>query len=159
MAKSGPKCTICEHPKREQIEKAAKETTGEKAALKFGLSKSTVNKHMSKCPPKVPFEASAVPEDLDPLAKAKLHCKRIDEAMRVSERAGLSTETAKLYGQYTNALRHHARLSGALDITQGQIVKSTPWVQLRALIRKTLEAHPAALKDFDEALRIYTEGA
>lgn len=81
--------------------------------------------------------------------------------MKAAERAPVPNEKeiATLYGQYTNAMRHHAKVSGALDLTEAQVLRSAPWARIRAVSVKALEKdHPKAMKALFDALDALAEG-
>ncbi len=88
------------------------------------------------------------------------HMKRIEERMKAAEAASPPNEKAiaALYGQYTNAMRHHAKVSGALDITEAQVVRSQPFTRVMGIVLAALEKHPAALKLVGSAVQSFVEG-
>lgn len=80
-----------------------------------------------------------------PLEQAQAQRKWLTERLEWASRGGLpEKEIAALAGQVGGAVRLVARLSGALDITEIQIVRSPPFARVRA-------AFDAALK-FDGVL-------
>jgi hypothetical protein len=108
--------------------------------------------------PQVP-EYPRLADDASPVDRAAATCSwlraRIDyaSATRAPEK-----EVVQLVGQLTNANRLHARLSGALDITEAQIVRSAPWARIMVVLRDALKAHPKALSDVTSAIEALADG-
>lgn len=76
---------------------------------------------------------------------------------------GLSPEKidalAKVCNAITASSRLLARLSGQLDVTEAQILRSDAWKKLVRLVRDVLEAFPDAAKALDKAIAEYEAGA
>ncbi len=128
-------------------------------------AQTTIAKHKLKCLARVRKAlvvppAEPLPEGATAQAQAEWHCERIKKRLEAAEKANPPSEKeiATLYGQYTNALRHHAKVSGALDITEAAIVRSAPFVKIRAVIDRALAAHPEAYKAVAEAIKGAVEG-
>ncbi len=131
----------------------------------FKIPQSSVANHKKKCvkdrrPALEVAEPKPLPAGASAQDQAVWHMSRIEERMKAAEKADPPNEKeiATLYGQYTNAMRHHAKVSGALDITEAQIVRSAPFVKVRAVIERALEKHPAAYKAVAEAIAGAIEG-
>lgn len=163
MGARGPKCSICVEPRNDAIEADMRAKLTVKAlAKKYALGEKALEQHrrlhLAK-PKKKPIVVPDVPppEDTSPKGLAAWHCERIKERMLAAERADAPIkEITALQGQYTNALRHHARLSGALDITEAQIVRSAPWSRVSSIAVEVL--CPKCLKAFAEKIRDASEG-
>lgn len=89
--------------------------------------------------PLVVPEMAEPPVDASPKDQAFWHCERIKARMIAAEKAGRNEkEVAGLYGQYTNALRHHARLSGALEVTMAQIIKAPDFQRALSALQRVI---------------------
>lgn len=66
---------------------------------------------------------------------------------------------AKVCNAITASSRLLARLSGQLDVTEAQILRSDAWKKLVRLVRDVLEAFPDAAKALDKAIAEYEAGA
>lgn len=65
---------------------------------------------------------------------------------------------AKVCNAITASSRLLARLSGQLDVTEAQILRSDAWKKLVRLVRDVLEAFPDAAKALDKAIAEYEAG-
>jgi hypothetical protein len=115
-------------------------------------------KELVAAAPKAPLYPK-LPDTATPLERSAATCEwlrlQIDHA--VATNVG-QKEMTQLIGQLTNANRLHARLSGALDITESQIVRSAPWARLMVVMRDALKKHPKALAEVTEAIEALAEG-
>jgi hypothetical protein len=100
-----------------------------------------------------------LPDTATPLERSAATCEwlrlQIDHAVATN---AAQKEMTQLIGQLTNANRLHARLSGALDITESQIVRSAPWARIMVVLRDALKKHPKALAEVTEAIEALAEG-
>jgi hypothetical protein len=159
--KPGPRCTVCLHTKRGEIESVSRKQSPAFAASKYGLPRSTVAKHFQKCRqlPRVKAHAS---KDALPGSEPKPACRPVlaptppgtseVDAMRAqvdwleklvafeqSNGESGPRDWAALVGQLTNAKRHLAKLSGSLQVSSATIVKSADWPPLRDAYLDSLE--------------------
>lgn len=100
-----------------------------------------------------------LPADASPLDRAAATCAWLRARIRHAESTGAETrELALLGSQLNTANRLHARLSGALDITEAQIVRSAPWAKIMVVMRDVLRKHPKALAEVAQAVEELAEG-
>lgn len=168
---AGRKCEVCECPERAAIDIAL--TTGTTPAARKLFPRYTTSQlhaHKSKhitlaavkgivsSAPKPPTYPK-LPDSATPLERSAATCEwlrlQIDHAVAVNT---AQKEMTQLIGQLTNANRHHARLSGALDITEAQIVRSAPWARIMVVLRDALKKHPKALAEVTEAIEDLADG-
>jgi hypothetical protein len=95
--------------------------------------------------PEGPEDARAAVIDLLRVTRAQLEAALADEEVPYRERAQLITSA-------TGLCRLLARLSGQLEITEAQIVRSAPFKRLLDKLDAVLEKHPAAARDWHAAL-------
>lgn len=94
-----------------------------------------------------------MPSDATPVQRAKANSDWLGARVRYAQERGEDARgIAVLAGQYTQALKYHARLSGAFDVTQATIMRSGPWAEIMRVIRDTLKDHPALLEKVALAL-------
>lgn len=152
MMKGGPRSVVASSPHRLAIEAALDAGRPERdIAAEYGVSKSAVQRYKASRPPRIAPLVAPVPEaptNATPKESAQWHCDRIKARMLAAEMSGQVSEReiAALYGQYTNALRHLARLSGSLDITESQVVRSAPFTRVMTVLLDTLRPWPEACK-------------
>ncbi len=169
MGKRGPQGTIAGSSKREKVDEAlAAGKTDAAIARRYGFSVSAVDRYRKAWLAAQPKgEALKVKEpkplaaDAPPQEQAKWHCDRIEARMVAAEKAAHPDEKqiAALYGQYTRALQHHAKVSGALDITEAQILRCAPWKRVQLILMRAVEKDfPLAAKAIHKALDDVCEG-
>ncbi len=133
----------------------------------FKLPQSSVAVHKKGCLTPVARKMNVVevpkpPEGATAQELAKWHCDRIDARVKAAEAhgSGISEkELTGLYGMYTRACQHRDKLSGAMSITESQIVRSAPWARLMSIAVDSLEKdHPRALKALSDAVSAFAEG-
>ncbi len=95
--------------------------------------------------PEAPEDARAAVVDLLRVARGQLEAAQADEEVPYRERAQLITSA-------TGLCRLLARLSGELELTEAQIVRSAPFKRLLDKLDAVLERHPAAARDWHAAL-------
>ena len=64
-------------------------------------------------------------------------------------------EVARLSAQITSASRLLARLSGQLEVTEAQVLRSAAWAKLVKVVRGVLEAFPGAAAALEKAMAEY----
>lgn len=170
MGARGKPCRSCSHPDAEELNKRIirEQDTFSTLSDRYGISVEALKRHKRFClQPKLAVAMGDRPpgpempklEGLSPQDHASAHCEWLRLRIEWAQKAGLpEKDVAQLAGQYTNAQRLYARLSGALELTEAQIVKSAPWAKLSVLIRDALKGHPAALRDVVGALERYESG-
>ncbi len=143
-------CTVCEHPKREGIDRAlVGETSNLSVSSLFGVSESAVRRHKANHLPATlakAHEAGEAARGDDLLADVR---DLQDRTLTILQRA----EDAKEHRTALSAIREArsnlellARLLGDLhDRPQINLVVSPEWMELRAVIVTALEPHPEAL--------------
>jgi hypothetical protein len=94
----------------------------------------------------------AAPTDAhDPRANCMSTLTLLRQRLAVAE----PEQVATLANAITSSSRLLARLSGSLEVTEAQILRSEPWQRLVKLIRETLAKHPEAAKDLQKAMHEY----
>lgn len=154
----GRPCSVCQRSDIWEINGKLTHLSLDRLAATFSIPVSTIRRHKrhflqdnerGKMPlvPEVPLPADPTPKE-----QAAYHCETVKLRLRAAEGSGASEkEIAALFGQYTNALRHHASLSGA-HLTEPQVLKSVAWGRIMATVREVLVKHPKALLELDAAL-------
>ena len=101
-----------------------------------------------------------VPADATPRQRAELHANWLKAQIDGAIAAGANIkELASLSGQYVNAMRLVARLSGALEITAAQILRSTDFQRCIEALRRAAGDNLEVLKRLDgELARLMGEG-
>lgn len=94
-------------------------------------------------------ESPDAPTDAhDPRANCMSTLTLLRQRLAVAE----PEQVATLANAITSSSRLLARLSGSLEVTEAQILRSEPWQRLVKLIRETLAKHPEAAKDLQKAM-------
>lgn len=125
----------------------------------LSLSVATLYRHAkhystSKGRTKSP-ELPTLPPDVSPKDRVVAHLNWLENKIKWAEANNAPTrEIAQLSAQYTSACKHEARLSGALDVTETQILRSTPWTRIMNVIRDNLKSHPVILQKILSALEV-----
>jgi hypothetical protein len=148
---------VCDHPERHGIDEAL--VTGapyRSVAKQFGLSESSVYRHKTEHLPALLLKARNVEEVaraddvLDQVKNLQIHA--LDILERAEKAGDLRTALAAI-SQARGNLELLGKLAGELD--ERPVVNfniSPEWLELRALIVRTLEPHPAAHKAILRAL-------
>ncbi len=143
-------CTLCEHPKREEIDRAlVGETSNLSVSSVFGVSESAVRRHKANHLPAKLVMATKVAE----VAEADT---LLDQVKGLQGRAYAILEKAEETGELRTALgaireargnlELLAKLLGELDERPVVNLNISPeWLELRAVIVGALEPHPQAL--------------
>lgn len=160
-------CLVCKHKRVEEIDGLLDSgVSPENIAVRYSLVGRTVARHREHriADRKKFIEANPPPElptlegDVSPRDKAATHVSWLESKIKWSESNGGSTrELSQLSGQYTSALKNLARLSGALDITEMQILRSAPWTRIMSVVRDVLKRHPLVLAEVVAALESLEE--
>src|SRR5262245_39686883 len=122
------KPTLAGTPAEKHIRKRRSEGASiEKTAAELGLPQrqvQTVFEHAAKdwSRPPLPDLAGKSHKEV-----AQLHAEWLHGCLAAAAQSAPAKDIALLSAQYTNALKHVARLDGALDITERQIVKTLAW--------------------------------
>ena len=141
---------MCEHPKREEIDRAlVGETSNLSVSSLFGVSESAVRRHKGNHLPAKLVMAQAAEE----VAEADALLDQVGDLQRrtmaVLEAAELSHEHRTALAAIREArgnLELLAKLIGQLDERPVVNLNVSPeWLQLRAVIVGALEPHPEAL--------------
>jgi hypothetical protein len=177
MARPGPKCTVCTHPKRKLIERDGRLTRARPSAtVKYGVSLAALNNHMSRhlepstgtlrvLPGGALHPTSPAPppptlaDNATPLERARATSQWLQTRLTWASSQGRpEKELAHLAGQCTNATRLLARLSGSLEVTEAQVVRSLPFSRIIGVMREALRPYPKALEAVVGALERFNSG-
>ncbi len=182
MGKRGPACSICTHAKRGLIEAMLIEQPINHVASRFQLSVGTVGNHKRNCPklkpgsggkvtepPRVKIPAppdSSPPPPMPPILGAgenlesqmRAHAVYISKRLQWETLHGDAKAIAALSGQFTNAQRHLAKLTGALEVSEAQIVRSPKFVRLLGLIQTALGDDTETWARVRRAVELYETG-
>lgn len=103
--------------------------------------------------PGTPVEKpEAIVEDADnPRANAEATLKRLRSLLLTAE----VEDVPRLAAQITSASRLLARLSGQLEVTEAQILRSAAWAKLLRMLRDVLARYPGAATDLEKAIAEY----
>ncbi len=162
----GLPCRLCTKPNA-AFELAIRGGSSSRAAAKLhGIPPTTANRHATHIRKAMAREVAAEvhaappapPAGTSPKELAAWHVESIKARLMAAIAANATPKEITMYqGQLTNAMRHHARLSGALDITEAQILRSAPWARVMGLLRETLKAYPDAVLALDKAFTALEE--
>ncbi len=143
-------CTVCEHPKREEIDRAlVGETSNLSVSSLFGVSESAVRRHKGNHVPATLAKAEEAKEasradDLLGQVRA-LQGKTLGILLRAEGAGDLRTALGAIREARGN-VELLAKLSGELDERPVVNLNISPeWLELRAVIVGALEPHPEAL--------------
>src|SRR5215217_3354841 len=143
------RCTVCDHPERHRIDEAL--VTGAQyrsVARRFRLSDSAVYRHKTEHLPAHLLKAREVEEVaraddlLEQVRNLQAHALHILEC---AEQAGDLRNALAAISQARDNLELLGKLAGELDeraVTN--VLISSEWLQLRAVIVAALESHPGA---------------
>ena len=143
------RCTVCDHRERHSIDQAL--VTGapyRSVAKRFGLSESAVYRHKTEHLPVHLLKAREVEEvaQADDLLEQVRHLQAhaLDILERAEETGDLRTALAAI-SQARGNLELLGKLAGELDERpQVNLLVSTEWLELRAVIIGALSPHPGA---------------
>lgn len=151
------KCTICEHPKVEEINKALLETQNiAKVAKQYGVNYHALYRHKDHIPA-ILTQAQEAQE----VAKADSLLAQVTE---LRDKALSILDTAEQAGDLRTALQGIKEARGCLELLarlQGELQEQTTvnilinpqWLSLRTVILQALEPYPEARQAVAQALR------
>lgn len=100
-----------------------------------------------------------LPADASETERAKVQIKWIEDRINWGQSNGEGVKELQAWtGQLTNASRHLAKLSGAYEVTEAQIVKSPKFVQAIRIIIDAVGENEEILRRIRRALEIYEKG-
>jgi hypothetical protein len=168
----GQKCTVCEHPRRAELELAIARRVGyRQISQKFGPSIYSLHRHRrSHMPPQllVALETCALPTvvDLDALRKSEsegllqtlvVQRSRLYSLLDACEDLGDLKAAAAVHGRITDNVVTVAKLLGDLSThathTTNNLVVSPEYLTLRSALVKALRPHPEARRAVSAVLR------
>lgn len=173
----GRPCSLCSHPEIGRIDECAAMPL-DQVVDAFGVSRSALHRHRKHAverrgpaPPPAPPPAWARPAPVVSLTSGAhgptapvssgapvgaVDAKAVAAETLLSLRRALSEAPSEdvptIANAITSASRLLARLSGELEITEAQIVRSVPFRRLMDRLDGVLSRHPAAAKEWAEAL-------
>jgi len=152
------RCTICEHPKRDEINKALIETQNiAEIAKRYGVSYDSLFRHKQGHIP----EALAKAQEAREIAKAD---SLLDQVRTLQGKTLAILEEAEKTKNYLTALKAIREARGNLELLakllgelqEKQIINilvAPEWLSLRAVILTALEPYPEAKQALSEALK------
>ncbi len=156
-------CTVCEHPKRGEIDRAlVGETSNLSVSSLFGVSESAVRRHKANHLPATLAKAEEAKEasragDLLGQVRA-LQGKTLGILLRAEGAGDLRTALGAIREARGN-VELLAKLSGELDERPVVNLNVSPeWLELRTVIVGALEPHPEALSAVVGALESVDSG-
>ncbi len=143
-------CTVCEHPKREKIDRAlVGETSNLSVSSLFGVSESAVRRHKANHLPATlakAHEAGEAARGDDLLADVRDLQDRTLTILQAAEDAKEHRIALSAIREARSNLELLARLLGELsDRPQINLLISPEWLQLRTVIVGALQPHQDAL--------------
>jgi len=157
-------CTLCEHPKREEIDRAlVGETSNLSVSSVFGVSESAVRRHKANhLPAKLAkaHEAKEVSRADDLLGQVRiLQSKTLSILLRAEGAGDLRTALSAVREARGN-VELLAKLSGELDERPVVNLNVSPeWLELRTVIVGALALHPDARESVLRAIEGSPNGA
>ena len=151
------KCTICEHPKVEEINKTLLETQNiTKVAKQYGVNYHALYRHKDHIP-----AILAQAQEAQEVAKADSLLAQVtelrDKALSIldkAEQAGDLRTALQGIKEARGCLELLARLQGELqEQTTVNILINPQWLSLRTVILQALEPYPEARQAVARALR------
>jgi len=151
------KCTICEHPQVEEINRLLVESVPYRSIAKqFSISESALFRHKKHIPEKL-----AKAKEAKEITKADNLLEQVialrDKALSILEKAEKSGDLrTALQGikEARSTLELLAKLQGELqEGTTINILVNPQWIELRTLILKALEPYPEARLRLAQALK------
>jgi len=152
------RCTICEHPQRDEINKALIETQNiAEIAKRYGVSYDSLFRHKQRHIP----EALAKAQEARQIAKAD---SLLDQVRTLQGKTLAILEEAEKTKNYLTALKAIREARGNLELLakllgelqEKQIINilvAPEWISLRAVILTALEPYPEAKQALAEALK------
>jgi len=160
MGKHGPKCSICTHPKVEEINRRISENEQlADIARELAVSRDALYRHKDKC---IVMALCATPNTKE-IVKGDALLKQLqdvrEKALSLLDMAILAGDT-KVYGApstYLSEIRQQiklwAELEGRLASQPTVNVLINPqWIELRTLVLTALDDHPEARQAVIDAL-------
>ena len=146
---SGRACTICADPRLAEIDASERGLTH--TASDFGVSVSALQRHRQHV-----VGASPTPTRRKRRPKVTDDARQIAVETLTALRGRLADcppgDIPRVANAVTQAAKLLAKVSGQLEISQTQIIRSAPWRQLMERLDEVLVAHPDAAKAWSEAL-------
>jgi hypothetical protein len=154
-------CTICEHPKRREIDRALVVPTANihKISQEFAVSYDSLYRHHHNHLPEKVRKSAVLKEIREADRNVRVVDALLGKAVKILQDAEASGDLRTALNAIRTALevvRTLAELTGELQAgPQVQIVNSPQWVELRAIILQTLEPFPEARIRLAERLQEY----
>lgn len=162
MAKRGRPCTVCQHPKRDEIDKLLIPSDANFAAISrdFAVSEDALGRHKESHIPNELLKSN----DIQEIAKADVLLGQLNEArektLSLLDKAEKAANT-RAYGPpvaYLKEIREQIKLLAELEgrlaaQPQINITLNAEWVELRTLIINALEPYPDARQAVVNAIR------
>lgn len=151
-------CTACLHPDRPEIDHALVRGTAYRTIAKqYGLSDSAAFRHQREHLPKLLAEAAEAEEVAHAdtlLAEVRsLHARTLS-LLDAAEQAGDLSVALRAIREARGNVELLARLAGELqEGTTVNVLVTPQWVEVRTVILRALDPHPAAKLAVSEALR------
>lgn len=143
-------CTLCEHPKRPEIDRAlVGETSNLSVSSLFGVSESAVRRHKANHLPAklvMAHQEEDVREALDVVRQLKaINATSLHILKEARDQGKLSTALQAI-DRIQRQIELQAKLLGELDERPVVNLNVSPeWLELRAVIVGALQPHPDAL--------------
>ena len=161
MGKRGPACSICSHPKVEEINsRIANQEKLTDISREFAVSDDALSRHRDKC---IITALSATPNTKEVITGdnllSQLQAAR-DKAIDLLDMAIAAGDT-KVYGppsSYLSEIRQQIKLWAELEgrissQPQVTIINNPEWVELRTVIIQALDPFPEAKEALVNAIR------
>lgn len=152
------RCTICEHPKRDEINKALIETQNiAEIAKRYGVSYDSLFRHRQGHIPEALAKAQEAREVAQASSLLDQVCELRDKALGIlakAEQAGDLRTALQGIKEARGCLELLGKLQGELQERQIiNILVAPEWINLRAVILTALEPYPEAKLALAEALK------
>jgi hypothetical protein len=166
----GNKCTVCEHPRRAEIELATARKVGiRQIAQKFAVSQWAVQRHKAHMPPQLhaALAATGLPTciDLDALRKAEsegllqtlvAQRGRLYRLLDAAEECGDLKAAATIHGRILDSVGMVAKLLGEIQThsvhTTNTLLIAPEYLALRSALVTALRPHPEARRAVSKVL-------
>ena len=157
-------CTLCEHPKREEIDRAlVGETSNLSVSSVFGVSESAVRRHKANHLPATLAKAHGAGEAArgdDLLEQVGDLQRRALAILELAERTGELRTALSAIREARGNLELLAKLLGELDERPVVNLNVSPeWLELRTVIVGALALHPDARESVLRAIEGSPNGA